>query len=93
MTADTATFELPPTVKVDDCQVLRSFLVAAQEQPVTINCANVIRLGGLGAQLLLMGRQMWSSKGLEFTLSDPSDGFTESLSDLGLSNMLSLQRT
>lgn len=85
MMAQTAIFELPAAMKIDDCQALHAFLDAAQDQPVTIDCRQVTRLGGLAAQLLLIGSRLWTSKGVAFTLSDPSEEFTQCVSDLGLS--------
>lgn len=93
MTTEAATFELPATMKIDDCHALHTFLAAAQDRPVVINCDQVVRLGGLAAQLLFFGLRLWTSKGVSYSLSDPSEGFTQCLSDLGMSEHLSMQGT
>jgi anti-anti-sigma regulatory factor len=88
MTAETAIFELPAAMKIDDCQALHAFLHTAQDQPVTINCGHVTRLGGLAAQLLLISSQIWASKGVDFLLVNQTTDFKQCISDLGLTEHL-----
>ncbi|MCK0095588.1 STAS domain-containing protein [Yoonia sp. F2084L] len=85
----TATFELTATMKIDDCEKLHQFLESAQDEPVEIDCTNVTRLGGLAAQLLLMGQKQWATKDHAFTLSNPTDAFETSIRDLGVNDLLS----
>lgn len=89
MTLDTARFDLPPILKVEECQTLHAFLQHADGQPVTLDCARVTRLGGLAAQLIQMAATSWAAKNLPFTLAAPSDDFRNCLAILGMDSLLS----
>lgn len=86
--SDTVTFDLPPVLKLEECQQLHAFLLESVGTPVTLNCAAVTRLGGLPAQLITMAARAWAVDDISLQLADPSDGFRESLQILGLDTLL-----
>lgn len=88
MTDDTASFALPKIMKVEDCETLHGFLLAAQSKHIAFGCSEVERLSGLSAQMLAMAAQAWRDQALEVTFSNPSDGFTQSITMLGLRDLL-----
>jgi len=89
MTDDTACFELPAAMKIEDCERFHAFLVGAQAQNIRIDCHKVEKLSGLGAQLLLMANT-WRQNAREVTLVNPSPGLIAGVAMLGLSNELQL---
>ncbi len=84
MTADCAIFELPPVMKLEDCEALHNFFQESRGQAVTLNCASVTRMTGLSAQLVFFAVRRWSADGVKFALSDASEGCMQSLRTLGL---------
>ncbi|KQI71334.1 hypothetical protein AN191_13725 [Loktanella sp. 5RATIMAR09] len=88
MTDDTASFELPKMMKVDDCEALHRFLADAQNKHIAFDCSAVERLSGLAAQILVMAAGVWRSQSLDVTFGSPSDGFSLSVSMLGLNDLL-----
>lgn len=86
MTAETATFDLPPVMKLEDCEQLFIFFEQSVGQPVAIRCDAVNRISGLAAQTLFIASEKWTQDGIEFALENASDGCRESLSVLGLSD-------
>lgn len=92
MNADGATFEIPPVMKVEDCEALFLFLEQAEGQPVTLQCGAVSRIPGLAAQTLLFATQKWAKDGISLSLTDQSDGCVESLKLLGLSDLIAQEQ-
>lgn len=88
MTLDTATFDLPPVAKIEDCQNLSDFLLQAVGFPVRLNAAAVKRVSGLAAQLIYVAKQKWAADGAEFHIVDASDAFRENMAKLGLEPVL-----
>lgn len=88
MPSDTATFDLPPVLKLEECQQLHDFLLEAVGTPVTLNCAAVTRLGGLPAQMITMAARAWAAEDVPLHLADPSGSFRESLQIMGLDALL-----
>ncbi|MBE0413988.1 STAS domain-containing protein [Yoonia sp.] len=88
MTLDTRTFDLPPIMKIEDCQNLHGFLQQSGGTPVILECASVTRLGGLAAQLIKIAATIWAAQGVPFKLVAPSPGFRDSLRALGLDDLL-----
>ncbi|WP_342071636.1 STAS domain-containing protein [Yoonia algicola] len=88
MTDETASFELPKIMKVEDCETLHGFLAAAQSKNIALKCHAVERLSGLSAQMLVMAVTAWRNQALEVTFASPSDGFRQSVAILGLSDAL-----
>lgn len=88
MLTETATFELPPVLKMEECQQLHTFLTESAGLPVTLNGAAVTRIGGLSAQLMRMAADVWTAQSVPFTLADPSQALRDSLGALGLNSIL-----
>lgn len=88
MTDDTASFELPKIMKVEDCETLNGFLASAQGKHIAFDCSSVDRLSGLSAQMLVMAYGVWRSQSLEVTFARPSEGFAQSVTILGLRDLL-----
>lgn len=89
MTDDTACFELPAVMKIEDCERLHAFLLGAQGQDIQIDCHAVERLSGLAAQTLMM-INVWRKNAQQVTLKSPSLGFIDGLATLGLPAQLDL---
>lgn len=88
MPPDTATFDLPPVLKLEECQQLHSFLQQSAGTPVTLNCAAVTRLGGLPAQLITMAAKSWAEDNMPLAFAAPSADFRNCLDTLGLTDFL-----
>jgi len=88
MTAETAIFDLPPVMKLEDCEQLFSFFEQSAGTPVTIRCEAVSRLTGLAAQTLCFAAEKWAQDDLPFCMENLSDGCMESLNTLGLGGKL-----
>jgi len=88
MTADGANFELPPVMKVEDCEALFVFLKEAEGTPVTLQCGAVSRIPGLAAQTILFAAQKWAADDVSFLLSDQSEGCIDSFKSLGLDGLI-----
>jgi chemotaxis protein CheX len=89
MTDDTANFELPKIMKLEDCEKLHEFLATAQTKNLAFGCHAVERLSGLAAQMLLMAVTCWNAQALDVIFENPSDGFMQSIAMLGLNDLLS----
>ncbi|MEM8537766.1 MAG: STAS domain-containing protein [Pseudomonadota bacterium] len=88
MTEETATFYLAPAMRLEQCEAFDAFLRASRADAVTVDCANVSRLGGMAAQQIVMAQKIWAAAGHEFALINVSDGMQKSLSTLGLDILL-----
>ena len=88
MTDDTADFELPTIMKLEDCEKLHEFLATAQTKNLAFRCHAVERLSGLSAQMLVMAVTSWKARALDVTFENPSDGFMQSVGTLGLNDLL-----
>lgn len=88
MTAEIAIYDLPPVMKLEDCQELENFLQQSIETPVTLNCKEVTRFTGLAAQMLACATAAWTEKGLPFHFVDATPGCIESLETLGLEDVI-----
>ncbi|MEL6639802.1 MAG: STAS domain-containing protein [Pseudomonadota bacterium] len=88
MSDDTARFELPPVMKIEDCEALHAFFAGVTDQNVEIDCGRVERLSGLSAQLLLAAQASWQKNAQAVTLLNPSEGFEKGCAQLGLSDLM-----
>ncbi|MBQ1203451.1 MAG: STAS domain-containing protein [Loktanella sp.] len=84
MTANTATFVLPPALTFDACAILHDFLSHAQGSDIILDGSRVTRVGGICAQLLACASIIWAGNGRSFVLNDPSDVLREGLQSLAL---------
>ena len=89
MTADSVNFEMPPLMKVEDCEAFFTFLQNATGKAVSLQCGEVTRITGLAAQMILIAAQSWAAENTPFQMVDPSAGCIKSLDTLGLTEMLS----
>ncbi len=92
MNDDTAIYALPPLMKMEDSEELHAFLLDAWDRDIEIDCSAVARLNGLTAQLLVMAHNSWQLAGRTVTFSNPSDGFSSSITLLGLSHLLTSEQ-
>ena len=83
-----ARFELQPIMKIEDCEGLHTFLAGAKERDVDIGCSSVARQNGLTAQMLAVAQGSWRRHKRQFTLSNPSEGFAQGVTLLGLSDLI-----
>lgn len=88
MTTDSATFDLPPVMTLEDCQDLHAFLQQSRGIPIALNCAAVTRVTGPAAQMMQFAAQVWEREDVGFTLADPSEGFVQTLETLGMASLL-----
>lgn len=91
MTADSAIFELPPVMKLEDCQKLFVFLQDAQDTPVTLDCSAVTRLGGMGAQIIQMASDTWAMNDQPFSLENMTTECRDSLTTLGFDTLVTAE--
>ena len=88
MSDDTARFELPPVMKIEDCEALHAFFTGVTDQNVEIDCSGVERLNGLSAQMLLVAQASWQKTARAVTISNPSEGFEQGCALLGLPDLI-----
>lgn len=93
MTQNFTTFDMPPTMAHEDCQRLHSFLRAAVDQPVALNCAAVERLNGLAAQTIKMAQCAWAANNITFKLINMTPPITDGFATLGLSDLIENEGT
>ena len=89
MNDDTARFELPSAMKIEDCERLHAFLAGLTDQDVEIDCSAVERLSGLTAQMLAVAQTSWQRNELTLTFFNPSEGFEKGCALLGLADLIS----
>lgn len=88
MTDEFENFQLPPVMKLEDCARMHDFLMTTDAQDVTIDASMVDRLSGIAAQTLLLGRMAAERRGVRFQIKEASAGFSDSISLLGLTDLL-----
>jgi len=88
MTDDSAVFQLPPVMKMEDCERLHDFVTTHGANDMTIDASIVERLSGLAAQTLVIARHVAEKRGTRLQFTAPSLGFDQSVSLLGLTDIL-----
>lgn len=81
--ASPARLSLVPNLDLQAAEPLRAELMALRGRPLTIDAADVNRLGGLCLQVLMSARRIWSEDGHSLTVDQPSSAFTEQLAGFG----------
>ena len=81
--ASPARLSLVPNLDLQAAEPLRAELMALRGRPLTINAAEVNRLGGLCLQVLMAARKIWSEDGHPLTVDQPSSAFSEQLLGFG----------
>ena len=76
---------LHPVLDLKAAAPLRDEFLAARGTPVTVDAADVQRLGGLCVQVLLSARATWAADDQPLVLKHPSDDFLEGLTLFGAS--------
>ena len=89
MTADSVNFEMPPLMKVEDCEAFFTFLQNAAGKAVSLQCGEVTRITGLAAQMILFAAHKWAAENAPFQMVNLSAGCIESLDILGMTEILS----
>ncbi|MBQ2260644.1 MAG: STAS domain-containing protein [Loktanella sp.] len=84
MTAETATFVLPPALTFEACDDLCVALLHAQGADLVLDGSKVTRISGLAAQLLATASLCWAATGRSLTVTDPSDDLRTGLDMLAL---------
>ena len=74
---------LPEIIDVEAATQLAGDLLARGGRPLTLDAANVQRLGGLGLQVLLSARKTWAEDGVALIVIDPSTVFADALELFG----------
>ena len=88
MTDDSAVFQLPPVMKMEDCERLHDFVKTHDANGMTIDASIVERLSGLAAQTLVIAQHSAEKHGTCLRFTAPSAGFDQSVSHLGLTDIL-----
>ena len=81
--ASPARLSLVPNLDLQAAEPLRAELMALRGRPLTINAAEVNRMGGLCLQVLMSAHKIWSEDGHPLTVDQPSSAFTEQLAGFG----------
>ena len=84
----TAPIRLEPNLDIRAAAPLRDALLSRVGTPVTLDAADVARLGALCLQVLLAAERDWSEREVPFTIRDPSTAFTETLRLFGAQDAL-----
>lgn len=84
-----ATITLPETLDLEAVAPLREAFLTCRGEPITVDGANVKRLGGLCLQVLLSAAATWRTDGQTFALVSPSDDLSEGLLRFGAADPFS----
>ncbi|MET0183543.1 MAG: STAS domain-containing protein [Caulobacterales bacterium] len=82
------TFVLPETLDLRAASALKAALAERRGSDLTLNAADVQRLGGLCLQILLAADAAWRRDGFKLTIEAPSEAFTENASLMAAVTML-----
>jgi chemotaxis protein CheX len=80
---DGQAYALPETLNLKAAAGLYADLSAARGHDFALDAADVQRLGGQCLQVLLAASEAWRADGLELSIINPSDAFTQTLSLFG----------
>lgn len=78
--------ELPDRLDHAACEKLADGFAERRGQAVLIHAGAVTFLGAMAAEILLRAHAEWRASGTGFALRSPSQGFLESLAQLGIPN-------
>lgn len=79
-----ATMDLPPMLDITAAGPLASDLIGYRGKDLSVNAAQVQRIGAQCLQVLLSAAATWSQDGIEFEVTDASPEFAEALETVGL---------
>lgn len=78
------TLQLLEILDIRAASPLVASLVATRGEQVTIDAANVQRVGAQCVQVLYSARATWQADGVAFAIVNPSEAFVEGLTALGV---------
>ncbi len=81
---NSSTLTLPPDLSLIAAAPLASEFLALRGRPITVDAAQVERLGAQCAQVLLSATETWMSDGVGFSLINPSAAFLDAIEILGI---------
>lgn len=93
MTAEPVTFDLPETMKVEECHALDQFLRATPDCTIHLNGQNVQKFGGLAAQTVAAHQRFRQQDSHAIHFVSPSEALVNALTLLGLGELLNGDRT
>jgi len=79
----TAVVVLPAVLDIRAAEPLKTELLAAWGQALTLDASGVERLGGLCLQVLLSARKTWAADGQTLTVAPSGDAFSEQWAAFG----------
>lgn len=82
------TYALPGSLIPEERRVLTDFLMNNRHVPLTLDCANLTKIGALGAQVLLVANHTWNADNVKLELINVDETIKSSLRDLGLSDQI-----
>ena len=82
---------LPAVLDIQSAEALRTQLLGARGQSLTIDGSAVERLGGLCLQVLLAARQTWAADGHDLVVAAASEAFTDQWNAFGAPEMATEQ--
>ena len=88
MTAEPVVFDLPETMKVEECHALDQFIRGTPDCTIYLSGRHVKKFSGLGAQTAAAHNHMRQQDGQAVRIIDPSDTLINALVMLGLSDLL-----
>ena len=83
-TSTTATLPLPAILDLAAAAPLTERLLAARGSDLSIDAADVLRVGGQCLQVLLAAAKTWSADRASFEIARPSAEFVEALQRFGI---------
>ena len=92
MTAEPVVFDLPETMKVEECHALDQFIRGTPDCTIYLCGRHVKKFSGLGAQTAAAHNHMRQQDGQAIRIIDPSDTLINALAMLGLSDLLLYDR-
>lgn len=75
----TRSYALPPVIDPASVGALRTDLLALRGEDLAIQGDAVLRIGGLGLQVLISAHRTWAADGHVLSLNHPSPPLTEML--------------
>ncbi len=78
-----AELRLPPAVDLTSVKLIAEEIAAKRGSPLEIDAGDVMRLGGLGVQLLLSAQRSWEDDGIPVKITKWSDVFQRDIEQLG----------
>lgn len=88
MTAEPVVFDLPETMRVEECHALDQFIRGTPDCTIYLSGQHVKKFSGLGAQTAAAHNRMRQQDGQAVQIINPSEVLIDALAMLGLSDLL-----